>query len=135
MGIFKGKLMPGCFPQTHTDEAVIKKEEEKETYKISDYLKVKEAAKFLGVAAHTLRAYEEYGFFKTRRNPLNGYRLYLKKELVDFLEKIKSGHDFKTLRTVKGVIVEKRNEEMREKRERINKLRKERRERIEKRGC
>ena len=108
-------------------------EENKETFKINYYLKITEAAKLLGVTPETLRAYEEYGLFKTRRNPLNGYRLYIKKELLDFLQEIKSGNDFKMLRTAKGVITEERNKEIQKKRKRRNKLIDERRKRIKQR--
>lgn len=55
--------------------------------RINEYLSVKKAAKFLGVASNTIRNWEKLNKLKAYRNPMNGHRLYcredLKKILVD----------------------------------------------------
>ncbi len=53
--------------------------------KIDDYLKIKNAAAFLGVSASTLRNWEKQKKLKAYRNPVNRYRLYLRKDLEDLL--------------------------------------------------
>ena len=40
------------------------------------YLSVKEAAKYLGVSALTLRNWDKLGKLAAYRNPINNYRLY-----------------------------------------------------------
>lgn len=52
------------------------------------YVKVKEAAKILGVDKATVRNWDKKGRLKAIRNPANGYRLYLEDELKHFLEEI-----------------------------------------------
>jgi len=51
---------------------------------------VKEAAKFLGVDPELLRNWDRAGKIKTRRNPLNNYRVY-KLEELQALKKTISG--------------------------------------------
>jgi MerR family transcriptional regulator, copper efflux regulator len=53
--------------------------------KINDYLKIKEAASFVGVSAGTLRNWEGDGKLKAYRNPKNGYRLYKVEDLNNLL--------------------------------------------------
>lgn len=53
--------------------------------KFEDYLKIKAAAKYLGVTPNTLRAWEKYDKLKTLRHPVNGYRLYNKEDLDELL--------------------------------------------------
>lgn len=55
---------------------------------LQDYLTIKEAAEYLGVTPNTLRNWGRDGKIKERRNPLNGYRLYMKAELDRLLKKI-----------------------------------------------
>lgn len=55
---------------------------------LHDYLSIKDAAKFLGVSAGTLRNWGRDGKIATHRNPLNGYRLYRKSELETVLKTI-----------------------------------------------
>lgn len=56
--------------------------------KISDYLKIKDAAKFLGVTPNTLRNWEKEKKIQVYRNPQNDYRLYKKEDLEKLLNKI-----------------------------------------------
>lgn len=54
-----------------------------------DYLTIKQAAEFLKVTEQTLRNWDKAKKFKTRRHPINNYRLYKKSELISFIERIK----------------------------------------------
>ncbi len=55
---------------------------------LSDYVKVAEAARMLGISQNTLRSWAETGKIPVRRNPANGYRLFKRQDLVKFLAKI-----------------------------------------------
>jgi len=57
--------------------------------KISDYLTIKEAAKFIGVCEMTLRRWDNSGKLVSKRHPLNNYRLYKRKILEKILKGIK----------------------------------------------
>lgn len=52
---------------------------------LRSWLKVSEAAKYLGVTSKTLRNWDESGKLKARRHPINGYRLYRRDDLDKFL--------------------------------------------------
>jgi excisionase family DNA binding protein len=52
---------------------------------LTEYVKTAEAARILGVSQNTLRAWTEAGKIPYRRNPANGYRLFLRKDLEAFL--------------------------------------------------
>ena len=56
--------------------------------KIDEYLKIKDAAAFLGVSPSTLRNWEKMGKLKAHRNPNNKYRLYMKIDLEKLLKNI-----------------------------------------------
>ncbi len=56
--------------------------------KLSDYLRVKEAAEHLGVAPNTLRNWVSAGKIRSVRNPMNEYRLFRKEDLDSLLKKI-----------------------------------------------
>jgi DNA (cytosine-5)-methyltransferase 1 len=56
--------------------------------KITEYLKIKEAAAVLGVSPSTLRNWEKQGKLLTHRNPVNSYRLYRKEDLERLLKQI-----------------------------------------------
>jgi len=58
--------------------------------RISDYVKVAEAAVILGVAQNTVRAWAENGILPVHRNPANGYRLFRRSDLDKFLKKVSS---------------------------------------------
>lgn len=53
--------------------------------KLSDYVKIAEAAEILGVSQTTLRKYAAAGKIPVRVNPANGYRLFKRSDLEDFL--------------------------------------------------
>jgi len=55
-----------------------------EVEKLSDYMRVAEAAEYLGVSPNTLRNWVNAGKIDAVRHPLNDYRLF-KKEDLDFL--------------------------------------------------
>jgi excisionase family DNA binding protein len=56
--------------------------------KLSEYLKTAEAAQILGVSQNTLRAWAATGKIPVCRNPANGYRLFLRRDLQGFLTRI-----------------------------------------------
>lgn len=56
--------------------------------KIDEYMRIKEAAEFLGVTPNTLRNWEKEQKIKVYRNPQNQYRLYKREDLEKLLEKI-----------------------------------------------
>ena len=44
--------------------------------KLDEYLRIKQAAEYLGVSQNTLRNWEAAGKINVRRHPMNRYRLY-----------------------------------------------------------
>lgn len=56
--------------------------------KLSEYVKVAEAAEILGVSQGTVRTWAEAGKIPMHKNPANGYRLFKRAELDAFLESI-----------------------------------------------
>jgi excisionase family DNA binding protein len=56
--------------------------------KVSEYVKVAEAARILGVSQGTVRVWAETGKIPVHRNPANGYRLFKRFELEAFLAEI-----------------------------------------------
>lgn len=56
--------------------------------RIENYLRISGAAELLGVSRQTLRNWEEQGKLRVFRHPMNGYRLYLKRDVEKLLEKI-----------------------------------------------
>ena len=54
--------------------------------KLSEYVKVAEAAEILGVSQGSLRNWAEVGKMPMHKNPANGYRLFKRKNLDDFLD-------------------------------------------------
>lgn len=55
--------------------------------KLHEYLRIKEAAEYLGVAANTLRNWEAAGKISVYRHPVNNYRLFKVNELDKLLRK------------------------------------------------
>ncbi|MFO0914387.1 MAG: helix-turn-helix domain-containing protein [Pirellulales bacterium] len=55
---------------------------------LQQYLTIKQAATYLGVAPNTLRNWGTNGKIKEHRNPLNGYRLYRQEDLDRLLKAI-----------------------------------------------
>ena len=58
--------------------------------KLDEYLRIKEAAEYLGVSPNTLRNWGRSGKIPERRHPANGYRLYARKELDALLSEAES---------------------------------------------
>lgn len=56
--------------------------------KLDQYVKIAEAAKFLGVSQNTLRAWATEGKIPVRVNPANNYRLFRREDLEQFLRKV-----------------------------------------------
>jgi excisionase family DNA binding protein len=52
------------------------------------FLRVTDAARYLGVSANTLRSWDQQGKLPARRHPLNGYRLYERGELDELLRSL-----------------------------------------------
>lgn len=52
------------------------------------FVKVREAAKILGVAPNTVRAWGAGGKIPEYRHPANGYRMYKRKDLEQLLQKL-----------------------------------------------
>jgi DNA (cytosine-5)-methyltransferase 1 len=53
--------------------------------KLDDYLRIKEAAEYLGVSPNTLRNWGRDGKITDYRHPMNNYRLYKKSDLTRLL--------------------------------------------------
>jgi len=62
----------------------------KKMLNLNEYMKIKEAAEFLGVCVHTLRNWDRKNIFKPRRNPVNKYRYYKKEDLIRFLKQLEN---------------------------------------------
>jgi len=56
--------------------------------KLSEYVKVAEAAEILGVSQGTIRAWAEAGKIPVHRNPANGYRLFRRVDVEKFLNAV-----------------------------------------------
>lgn len=56
--------------------------------KIDEYMRIKEAATFLGVSPNTLRNWEKEKKITVYRNPQNRYRLYKREDLETLLNQI-----------------------------------------------
>jgi len=59
--------------------------------KLKDFLRISEAAEYLGVSPNTLRNWENAGKIAAHRHPVNGYRLFKQDELDALLRPIQSG--------------------------------------------
>jgi excisionase family DNA binding protein len=56
--------------------------------KLSNYVKTAKAAEILGVSQNTLRTWASAGKIPVHQNPANGYRLFRKTDLENFLRQI-----------------------------------------------
>jgi excisionase family DNA binding protein len=56
--------------------------------KLSEYVKVAEAAEILGVSQGTIRTWAEAGKIPMHKNPANGYRLFRRVDLDSFLARV-----------------------------------------------
>ncbi len=55
--------------------------------KLHDYLRIKEAAEYLGVSPNTLRNWGRNSKIAEHRHPVNNYRLYKKADLDRLLRR------------------------------------------------
>ena len=55
---------------------------------LRDFLRISEAAEYLGVSPNTLRNWENAGKIAAHRHPVNSYRLFKKEELDALLEQL-----------------------------------------------
>ena len=56
--------------------------------KLKDFLRISEAAEYLGVSSKTLRNWENAGKITAHRHPVNGYRLFRQKDLDELLSQV-----------------------------------------------
>ena len=56
--------------------------------KLSDYMRISEAAEYLGVSPNTLRNWENAGKIEAHRHPMNSYRLFKREELDALLKQV-----------------------------------------------
>ena len=70
--------------------------------KLSDYLRVSEAAEYLGVSPNTLRNWERAGKIEAHRHPVNSYRLFKKEELDALLKQVQEPDEPKPKRPRKA---------------------------------
>jgi len=61
--------------------------------KLSEYVKVAEAAEILGVSQGTVRTWAESGKIPMQKNPLNGYRLFLRADLENLLKQVEASRN------------------------------------------
>jgi excisionase family DNA binding protein len=54
---------------------------------LRDYLRISDAAEYLGVSPNTLRNWERAGKVVAHRNPVNDYRLFRREDLDAVLKK------------------------------------------------
>ncbi len=62
---------------------------QKQDERLGDFLTVGEAAEYLGVSASTLRNWDRSGKVQAGRHPVNGYRLYSKKDLDNLVSGVR----------------------------------------------
>ena len=60
---------------------------------LRDFLRISEAAEYLGVSPNTLRNWENAGKIVAHRHPVNGYRLFKKQELDALLQQLQEPPD------------------------------------------
>ena len=61
---------------------------DRQVTKLSDYLRISEAAEYLGVSPNTLRNWENAGKIEAHRHPMNSYRLFKREELDALLKQV-----------------------------------------------
>ncbi len=57
--------------------------------KLKDFLRISEAAEYLGVSPNTLRNWENAGKIAAHRHPVNHYRLFKQEELDALLDQVR----------------------------------------------
>lgn len=60
--------------------------------KLDEYITIHEAALFLGVSPSTLRNWDRSGKLRAARHPVNGYRLYVRRDLERVLRQVDEGN-------------------------------------------
>lgn len=60
----------------------------------NQFIKIKDAAKILGVSVPTLRNWDVAGKLKAHRHPFNNYRVYKIEDLYKIIELIESSDSF-----------------------------------------
>ena len=58
--------------------------------KLSDYLRISDAAKYLGVSPNTLRNWVNAGKIVALRHPVNAYRLFKREDLEALLHQLET---------------------------------------------
>jgi len=56
--------------------------------KLQDYLRISEAAAYIGVSPNTLRSWASAGKVAAHRHPVNHYRLFRREELDALLKQV-----------------------------------------------
>lgn len=56
-----------------------------------ELLTIKSAAEVLEVSEQTLRRWDKAGKLRAKRHPMNGYRLYARRQLLELRSQIQSG--------------------------------------------
>ena len=56
--------------------------------KLKDFLRISDAAEYLGVSPNTLRNWESAGKIIAHRHPMNDYRLFRREDLDALLKKV-----------------------------------------------
>ncbi len=59
---------------------------------LRNFLRISEAADYLGVSPNTLRNWENAGKIAAHRHPVNGYRLFKQEELDSLLGRLNEPH-------------------------------------------
>ncbi|WP_246151754.1 MerR family transcriptional regulator [Rubripirellula reticaptiva] len=72
---------------------------ETEVENLRDFLRISEAADYLGVSPNTLRNWENAGKIVAHRHPVNGYRLFKKEELDALLQQLQEPPDSSSSKT------------------------------------
>lgn len=60
--------------------------------KLDEFLRIKQAAEYLGVSPNTLRNWGRDGRIIEHRHPVNNYRLYKKEDLTRLLRHANKSH-------------------------------------------
>ena len=64
--------------------------------KLNEFLRISEAAEYLGVSPNTLRNWENAGKIVAHRHPVNDYRLFKQSELDELLSSAQQPTQVKT---------------------------------------
>lgn len=57
----------------------------------ADFITIATAPKLIGVSLPTMRRWDKTGKFPARRHPINGYRLYLRTDVMKLRKQIVDG--------------------------------------------